>query len=72
MPKIIVITGTAAGMGQAAVGSLAAEGNPLRHWRTGWAAVPEQGRRGLRPRLAGRCLELEAIADSRGCRAILA
>ena len=30
MPKIIVISGTATGMGRAAVGKLAAEGNPLR------------------------------------------
>jgi NAD(P)-dependent dehydrogenase (short-subunit alcohol dehydrogenase family) len=62
MPKVIVITGTATGMGRATVSKFAAEGNPLR---TSWAAAgaiaivcPVGERNGARSRLQGPCQEL--------------
>jgi hypothetical protein len=62
MPKIIVISGTATGMGRAAVGRLAAEGNPLRTSSAAAGAIaiacPVGERNGARSRLKGLCQEL--------------
>jgi NAD(P)-dependent dehydrogenase (short-subunit alcohol dehydrogenase family) len=62
MPKIIVISGTATGMGRAAVGRLAAEGNPLRASSAAAGAIatvcPVGERNGARSRLQGPCQEL--------------
>jgi NAD(P)-dependent dehydrogenase (short-subunit alcohol dehydrogenase family) len=59
MPKIIVTSGTATGMGRAAVGRLAAEGNPMRTSSAASGAIaivcPVGERNGARSRLQGPC-----------------
>jgi NAD(P)-dependent dehydrogenase (short-subunit alcohol dehydrogenase family) len=62
MPKIIVITGTATGMGRATVSKFAAEGKTLRTSSAAAGAIATVSvvgeRNGARSRLQGPCQEL--------------